>query len=51
MPALLALGTIVAGFIVGGILIGVGHVFIGIIVACGAIPAALAVWITAGDRI
>lgn len=46
-PTLLAVLTVVAGFIAGVILMGVGHLFIGIIVAGASLPAALAVWVTA----
>jgi len=50
MPALAAFGTLVLGFIVGVILMASDHVFIGIIVAALAIPVALVVWITMGER-
>jgi hypothetical protein len=49
-PLLIALGVLVAGFIAGGILLAMDFVLIGILVAGGAIPAALVAWITAGDR-
>lgn len=49
-PALLGCGTLILGFVVGVVLIALGFTLIGIIVACGAIPLALAVWMTAGDR-
>ena len=49
MPLLMALGTIIAGFIIGGILLVLGHVFIGIMVAAVALPVALVVWIKAGE--
>ena len=47
-PILLALLTVLAGFVAGGILIGLDHVVIGIFVALGAIPAGLAVWVSVG---
>ena len=49
-PLLIALGVLVGGFIAGGILVAMDFVLIGILVAGGAIPAALVAWITAGDR-
>jgi hypothetical protein len=49
-PLLIALGVLVAGFIAGVILLAMDFVLIGILVAGGAIPAALVAWITAGDR-
>lgn len=50
-PALIALGVLVGGFVAGGVLIAMDIVLIGIVVALGAVPAALVAWITAGDRI
>jgi hypothetical protein len=49
-PALVGVGILVGGFVVGGILIGMDMVLIGILVACGAIPGALVGWVVAGDR-
>lgn len=49
-PALVGVGILVGGFVVGGILIGMDLVLIGILVACGAIPGALVGWVVAGDR-
>ena len=51
MPVLAALGTVVGGFVIGGILIGFDHVLIGIVVGLCSLPAALAVWIKLNDRI
>ncbi len=51
MAVLAALGTVLAGFIVGGILIGIGHVLIGVVIALAALPFALAVWIKVSDRL
>jgi uncharacterized membrane protein len=48
-PIALAGLTLLAGFVVGLILMVVGHVFIGIMVAGVAIPVALVVWMVAGD--
>jgi hypothetical protein len=49
MAVFVAIGTILAGFIVGGLLLAIGHVFLGIIVAAVALPLALVVWIKAGE--
>jgi hypothetical protein len=49
MNALKSLGIMIVGFVAGIILIGLDHVFIGIIVAAAAIPVALAAWIVADD--
>jgi hypothetical protein len=48
--ALAALGTVVAGFVAGGILVAIGFVLIGIIVAFAALPVALVVFISFGER-
>jgi hypothetical protein len=50
MPALFALLTVIAAFIIGGIFIAVGHVFIGIVIVGSSIPVALVVWMKAGER-
>ena len=50
-PALIGLGVLILGFIIGIVLIAMDFVLIGILVACGAIPAALVAWMTAGDRV
>ena len=50
-PALIGLAVLVLGFIAGIILLAMDFVLIGIIVACGAIPAAFVAWMTAGDRV
>jgi hypothetical protein len=50
MPALIAVGTVIAGFVVGALLIAVDHVFIGVVVGLSAIPVAFVAWIMAGDR-
>jgi hypothetical protein len=50
MPELAAIGTFIVGFVVGVILMASDHLFIGIIVAAAAIPVALIVWITVGER-
>lgn len=50
MPALFALLTVIAGFVIGGILVAVGHVFIGIVIVGSSLPVALVVWMKAGER-
>ena len=50
-PAMIGLGVLILGFIIGIVLIALDFVLIGILVACGAIPAALVAWMTAGDRV
>jgi hypothetical protein len=50
MPALLALLTVVIGFVAAVVLIANDHVFIGIMLGLFAIPLALVVWMRVGDR-
>ena len=50
MPALAALGTVIAGFVAAVVLGVLGHELIGIIVGLGCLPVALVVWMTVGDR-
>ena len=50
-PAMIGLGVLILGFIIGIVLLAMDFVLIGILVACGAIPAALVAWMTAGDRV
>jgi hypothetical protein len=50
MPALAAFGTFIVGLVVGVVLMTSDHVFIGVVVAALAIPLALVVWITMGER-
>lgn len=50
MPALFGLLTLLAGFVVGGILMAVGHVFIGVVILGSSIPVALVVWMKTGER-
>jgi hypothetical protein len=47
---LIALGVLILGFVLGIVLLAMDFVLIGILVALGAIPAALVAWMTAGDR-
>jgi hypothetical protein len=51
MPLLAAIGTLIAGFVVGVILITAGHTLLGIVLAFAAIPLALIAWVMVGDRI
>ena len=48
---MIALAVLILGFVVGVILLAMDFVLIGILVAVGAIPAALVAWMTAGDRV
>jgi hypothetical protein len=48
---MIALAVLILGFVIGVVLLAMDFVLIGILVACGAIPAALVAWVTAGDRI
>ena len=50
-PALVGLAVLIIGVAIGIALLAMDFVLIGILVACGAIPAALVAWVTAGDRI
>jgi hypothetical protein len=50
-PALIGLGVLILGFVIGIVLLAMDFVLIGILVAAGAIPAALVAWMTAGDRV
>jgi hypothetical protein len=50
-PALIGLGVLILGFVIGITLLAMDFVLIGILVAAGEIPAALVAWMTAGDRV
>jgi hypothetical protein len=50
MPILASLGTVLAGFVIGGILMATGHVVIGVAIMLAALPFGLAVWIKMSDR-
>jgi hypothetical protein len=50
-PMMIGLAVLIIGVAIGIILLAMDFVLIGILVACGAIPAALVAWVTAGDRI
>ena len=45
----IALGVVVGGFIVGGILVAVGFEVIGVIVAAASLPVALVAWVVAAE--
>jgi hypothetical protein len=47
---LVAVGVFLACIIAGGILMGTGHIVIGILVFLGSLPAAIAGWIKWSDR-
>jgi predicted permease len=50
-PALVAVGTLVVGFIAAVILFSTDHTLIGVVVALAAVPCALVAWVMAGDRV
>jgi hypothetical protein len=50
-PMMIGLAVLIIGVAIGITLLAMDFVLIGILVACGAIPAALVAWVTAGDRI
>jgi hypothetical protein len=50
-PMMIGLAVLIIGVAIGIVLLAMDFVLIGILVACGAIPAALVAWVTAGDRI
>jgi hypothetical protein len=49
-PTMTLLVVLVGGFAAGVVLVALDHWFIGIMVACAAIPVALIAWLTAGER-
>jgi len=51
VPILLALLTVVAGFVVGVVLFATGHWVLGIVGCMAAIPVAFGVWAAASDRL
>jgi hypothetical protein len=48
---MIGLAVLILGFVIGITLLAMDFVLIGILVAAGAIPAALVAWMTAGDRV
>ena len=50
MPALAAIGTLIAGFVVAAILMTAGHTIIGVALGFAAIPLALVAWVMVADR-
>ena len=50
MGALLGLGVLVACLVAGGILLGLGHVVIGIVVLLCGFPGAIVAWMKWNDR-
>jgi len=49
-PILLAFGVLVAGLIVGAVLMAIGRPMLGMLLGFSAVPIALVVWVTAGER-
>ena len=50
MAALLGLGVLVVCLIAGGILLGTGHLVLGIAVGLAGLPGAIVAWIKWNDR-
>jgi len=50
MAGLAALGVLIAGVVVSGLLYQTDHWFIGMMVLLGSLPVALVVWVTAKER-
>lgn len=51
VPILLALLTVVAGFVVGVVFFATGHWVLGIVGCMAAFPVAFGVWAAASDRL
>jgi len=51
VPILLALLTVVAGFVVGVVFFATGHIILGIVGCMAAFPVAFGVWAAASDRL
>jgi hypothetical protein len=49
-PFLVGLGVIVAGVVVGAVLLALDFALIGIVIALAAIPVGLVAWVVANDR-
>ena len=50
MGALLGLGVLTVCLVAGGILLGMGHLIIGIAVLLGGLPGAIVAWMKWNDR-
>jgi hypothetical protein len=50
MGALLGLGVLIACLVAGGILLGLGHLVIGIVVMLSGLPGAIVAWMKWSDR-
>jgi hypothetical protein len=50
MGALLGLGVFIVCLVAGGILLGTGHLIIGIVVMLASLPAAIVAWMKWSDR-
>lgn len=49
-PILLAFGVLLAGLVVGAILLAIDRPMLGMLLGFSAVPIALVVWMTAGER-
>ena len=50
MAALIAIGTAILAFLVGGALLATGHFLFGIILLVGALPFSLVFWMKLAER-
>ena len=50
MGALIGLGVFVACMVAGAILLGLGHILIGIVVLLASVPGAIVGWVKWNDR-
>jgi hypothetical protein len=46
-PMLLAVGVLLAGFVVGAVVMAIGHPMLGMLLGFSAVPIALVVWLAA----
>ena len=51
MAGLAALGVLIAGIVISGVLYSSDHWFLGIIALLGSLPVALVTWITMKERV
>ena len=50
MGALIGLGVLIACVVAGAVLLGLGHIVIGIVVLLGGFPGAIVAWMKWNDR-
>lgn len=49
-PILLAFGVLLAGLVVGAVMMAIDRPMLGMLLGFSAVPIALVVWMTAGER-